>query len=675
MADNSKAIDAPRALSYNEQGENQMEKTEMTRAEMEAKMRAMAKDNPKVAAMLDGADMEKMSDAEMSAMLEKMSADESEGKSLDTFIAFGSAVKALDGGKLGGHLVVFTKPGDYDLTQERFDSDTDFGEAAKLPILYHHGLDATLKRRRIGTAQITRDDVGLWVEAQLNLRDEYEKQIYALAQAGKMSWSSGSALHAIERVPEAKGARIAQWYIAEASLTPTPAEPRANVYSIKSLVAPQAEPGGAATTASAQAQRANDTNNQNNSEVKMADEIKTLVDAQAAQLKTAAEQVAAQGEQIKGLTASVERVVKALESESPNRASTKVTRAEEDNKFASLAEQCLAVKAFKMSSGEQMDPRLKRLAETKAASGATVGVSSEGGFLVEPTLTTEILKPIHEGGAFSSRARRLPVGANSNYGWINGIDETDRATGSRWGGIRGYRIAEGNAPTSSKPKFRRINWELKKYAVLVYGTDELLADAAQFSEVVRVAAAEELAFMVNDDILNGDGAAGCFGILSSAAAVSVTRTTTGRVVYEDLIGMWARCDTRAKQNAGWFINTDVNPDLDTLAHAVGTGALEPKFVGYDQNGLMRIKGKPVIETEFNASLGTVGDIVLADMSQYLTWEKGGVQAAESLHVLFTTDETTFRFIYRIDGQPAIASPLTPYKGTGNTISPFVKLAT
>ncbi len=407
-------------------------------------------------------------------------------------------------------------------------------------------------------------------------------------------------------------------------------------------------------------------------------EVKALVEAQTKPLTDAN---AAQQEEIKSLKSALnaekierEKVTKALEAEKPPGSGIKLGHAEEDNKFKSLAEQCLAIKAFKLSGGEHIDPRLKRLTETKTASGATVGISSEGGFLVEPTLTAEVLKPIHETGQFSSRARSLPVSANSNYGWINGIDETNRATGSRWGGIRGYRIAEGNAPTSSKPKFRRINWELKKYAVLVYGTDELLADTAQFSEVVRVAAAEELAFMVNDDILNGDGAAGCFGILSSAAPVQVTRTTASHVIYEDLVAMWARLDSRSKPNSVWFINTDVNPDLDTLAHAVGAGALEPKFVGYDATGLMRIKGRPVVETEFNASLGTSGDIVLADMSNYLMWEKGGVQSAESLHVLFTTDETTFRFIYRVDGQPAIAAPLTPYKGTGNTISPFVKLS-
>jgi hypothetical protein len=73
-------------------------------------------------------------------------------------------------------------------------------------------------------------------------------------------------------------------------------------------------------------------------------------------------------------------------------------------------------------------------------------------------------------------------------------------------------------------------------------------------------------------------------------------------------------------------------------------------------------------------LGTVGDIVLASMSQYQAISKGGVKSASSIHVQFATDEMAFRFIYRIDGAPNLASPVTPFKGS-NTVSPFVALTT
>jgi hypothetical protein len=45
----------------------------------------------------------------------------------------------------------------------------------------------------------------------------------------------------------------------------------------------------------------------------------------------------------------------------------------------------------------------------------------------------------------------------------------------------------------------------------------------------------------------------------------------------------------------------------------------------------------------------------------------------SVHVAFLTDESIFRFIYRVDGQPIWNAALTPFKGS-NTLSPFVVLA-
>ncbi|HEY4712374.1 MAG TPA: phage major capsid protein, partial [Dehalococcoidia bacterium] len=84
-------------------------------------------------------------------------------------------------------------------------------------------------------------------------------------------------------------------------------------------------------------------------------------------------------------------------------------------------------------------------------------------------------------------------------------------------------------------------------------------------------------------------------------------------------------------------------------------------------------GKPVIPCEQAATLGTAGDIILADLSQYLMIDKGSLQSASSIHVKFTTDETAFRFTYRCDGQPLWKTVLTPYKGTGNTQSPFIVL--
>ena len=84
-------------------------------------------------------------------------------------------------------------------------------------------------------------------------------------------------------------------------------------------------------------------------------------------------------------------------------------------------------------------------------------------------------------------------------------------------------------------------------------------------------------------------------------------------------------------------------------------------------------GRPVIPIEQCQTLGDKGDIILADMSQYILADKGGVQSASSIHVRFVNDESVFRFVYRVAGQPIWHSALTPFTGAANTLSPFVTL--
>jgi len=158
----------------------------------------------------------------------------------ETLIAWGGAVKALGDGKIGGYLVRFTTENEPDLEGEYFTKDTDFGDAAGAPVYYQHGLDAKIGKRKLGKASHKIDDFGIWAEAQLNLRDEYEKFIYAMAEKGKMGWSSGTASHLVERRHTAKATWIKSWPLGlDDTLTPWPAEPRNEAIPLKSWQPPE----------------------------------------------------------------------------------------------------------------------------------------------------------------------------------------------------------------------------------------------------------------------------------------------------------------------------------------------------------------------------------------------------------------------------------------------------
>lgn len=81
----------------------------------------------------------------------------------------------------------------------------------------------------------------------------------------------------------------------------------------------------------------------------------------------------------------------------------------------------------------------------------------------------------------------------------------------------------------------------------------------------------------------------------------------------------------------------------------------------------------MLATEFNATLGTQGDLVKADLGQIISISKGGIMSAASVHVEFLTDQLALRFIMRLNAQPWESSPITPYKGTANTQSNFIAL--
>ncbi len=341
-------------------------------------------------------------------------------------------------------------------------------------------------------------------------------------------------------------------------------------------------------------------------------------------------------------------------------------------RFKSLGEQLMAVKNFGISHGQIIDERLK------APTGLEEGIPAEGGFLVQTDFATALIEKTFATSDIISRVFRIPISANSNSIKIPAVADSNRADGSRSGGILAYWAGEGATKTPSYARFAQIALELKKLVGLTYCTDELLQDASALEAWIMRAFANEFDFKIADAIINGDGAAKPLGILNSPCLVTVTAETgqgASTIVAENIIKMWA---SRFGPNSGsyvWLINQNIEPQLYTMSLAVGTGGIPVYMPAGGLSGLPygTLMGRPVIPCEQAASLGTAGDIILADLSQYVMIDKGGVQSASSIHVLFTTDETAFRFVYRCDGQPMWSTYLTPYKGTTSYQSPFVVL--
>jgi HK97 family phage major capsid protein len=330
--------------------------------------------------------------------------------------------------------------------------------------------------------------------------------------------------------------------------------------------------------------------------------------------------------------------------------------------FANIGQQLMAIRNSETPGG----PPDGRLAIINSAMSSVVG--SEGGFLIQESFINDLLMDVWEQSNIANLCWRIPVSGNSVK--IPALSEASRADGSRHGGVTAYWPAESSELTATKPTVRQMELVLKKMAILIYASDEIMEDASILGAVIRKLAISELAFQIDNQILHGPGGGRPLGVLAAGANVSVAaeqNQAAGSIVYENLLAMWGALLPEARKDAVWLINPESEPQLYKLYLTIGdSGApvyLPPSGASGDQYS--RLFGRPVIPCEQCSAPGVVGDIVLGDFGRgYVLAEKAaGIKAQQSIHVRFIFDESAFKWIYRFDGQPTIAAPIAPANGT------------
>jgi HK97 family phage major capsid protein len=334
-----------------------------------------------------------------------------------------------------------------------------------------------------------------------------------------------------------------------------------------------------------------------------------------------------------------------------------------------------AMAAARAGAGKGMDARLIP-AVMGAATGQNESDGGLGGYAVPVEYAPGIEKNMFDTGEILSRVDDRVISGNAITYLV--MNETSRVDGSRQGGVLGYWLDEAGTKTPSTMLLARLEMKLRKVAAVGYMTDELMDDAPALGQELQQAMSRELQFQVENKIWRGLGAATPLGFTVAPCFITVAAEggqAAATILSENLVKMWARLPPGSQKSAVWLINVDTQAQLDFLSIPAGTAALEPRFVNYSPAGILTIKGRPVVPVEYAETLGTAGDIVLADLAQYrLIRKASGIQTASSIHVAFLTDQTAFRAVYRVDGQPVPRAPITPFKGT-NTLSPFVGLAT
>lgn len=330
---------------------------------------------------------------------------------------------------------------------------------------------------------------------------------------------------------------------------------------------------------------------------------------------------------------------------------------------------------------EQAEKRTKGLMaankESRAAgTGMHTGVSSDGGFLLQGETAVDLMTNGFNNSEVLSRCAKRTL-TDTDFVEIIGIDESSRVAGSRAGGIRVYTTAELDAMTESKTKLKKIRIEPKPLTGMFYASDKMLKNATFLGQEMRQLFGEEFAYKCQDLVIWGTGQGEPLGIMNAGCKVTVakeTSQTAATINITNILKMDSRITNDASPGLVWLVNRDCKPQLAVLT-IVSADAASLVYKTYQNMGVRKadLNGVPCVTIEQASTLGTEGDIILADFSQYVVADSGQISEASSIHVKFEYNQTAFRFGYNFDGQPRWSSALTPAKGS-NTTSPVVTLA-
>ncbi|HUT21372.1 MAG TPA: phage major capsid protein [Anaerolineae bacterium] len=647
----------------------------------------------------------------------------------DLLLAFGSEVKMQADGRVSGYLVRFTDEDNPDLDGEYFDKATDYAlmERARSPIYYHHGQDPVIQKRVIGDGALTQDDVGIWLDGQLKLRDKWEQAVRRLGQAHKLTWSSGTATHLVERdQPGPKATHISRWPLGlDASLTLTPAEPL-NKADLKTLraqpaqslkaLAPEVFAASASTELSEakSAQRAKPKPLQppgrarpGRRNVKMlrtyesggrfhvfevgeedqpiglplrTEDTKDAADAfitdqgKPDMLRFAEMISAANAKSMEALLTRMEAMQQAALT-APARKGAALTQQETGEEVKTVAGKTFS--DFIYAILEDDVDTLKTMGASKTyRTGTKSGqkvlgeqTGPAGAYLVPEVFIPELIRVQPESEIVYPRADRQSVRGPIRLPGLSTAGQTAGRTNFIGGVVGGWTEAGEHKP-ATEPEFTQIAlnpWEWSGYCPI---KDELLdRSVINLPNLLTGLFREAMGFYRDEAFLDGTGAGQPLGIIPSPGTYIETRVTAGHITWLDLVHMKGHLLPQSWNNAHWIFSISDYEDLITMQDPAG------HYIWLDNardGEPTTILGLPFVFTEKTPILGSQGDVILADERFYYVAEEGGVAIASSQHVYFLENRTVFKFFFRIDGQEKLPAPI--YLKDGHTqVSPFVIL--
>lgn len=615
----------------------------------------------------------------------------------DTLVNFGSAVKSTDDkGGIGGHVVLFGSPSERDLYGDYFSADTDFDlqPGQQSAVYYQHGFDYHFKSQVLSRATLGADDVGIWIDAQLDIHDEYMEALNDLIDEGIMGWSSGTAGHLVELERRGKAWFIKRWPLGlDASITPSPADPR-QVNTLRSLkrewarqypvmktakrpfffslktLAHRSLPETPAETVSVTVRNGVVQLSVREPQIETRTEVREMPEANT-QAQTATPEntaLAALEAQMKAQGEQINQLLQLMQDSPAVRSAGYFTQdgGEADKRVRSFGD-------FVMAIARDDAKRLKSVYGSVKALSEDSGPS--GGYLVPVEFRRDLLQLAAERAIVrSSGAFIQPMAGRQVDIPVLDQNQTPPTNGSAFfGGVNFVWTEEGGTYQNTEPKFEMMTLIAHKLAGSTKASKEMLADAGAVGveALLRRLFGEAIAWIEDFHFLRGNGVGKPQGVVGAPATISVTRNAGGNAFeFADIQNMVKRLPEVSAERAVWVMHSFLKSDVIALQQT--NNSLLTFLQNLNGRPQWQLLGNPIRFTEKLPAPGSDGDVLLCDFGFYVVGDNQMLEIAFSEHAAFQTGELMWRVDHRVDGRPWLRSPITLADGS-NTVSPFIKL--
>lgn len=373
----------------------------------------------------------------------------------------------------------------------------------------------------------------------------------------------------------------------------------------------------------------------------------------------------------------LDRVQKAF-ADLQDMANQEKARQPEGSGFRKFGEYLVAVHTAGRSQGAQVDPRLvwhmdEAVIPAGEAKDLVSNVGASGGFLIPVENMPNVMSVMAEQSVFINRATHIPMRRRTIQ--IPVLDQTETTAGQpHWfGGVQAYWAAEASEMEESEPKWRQIDLTAHELIAFTRASNVLLDDSAVSLDAFfnsELGFAGALSWLMDYATIAGTGAGKPRGFMTAPCRLVVNRATAGSITYPDLLNMLQRFLPTGGKGV-WLASIST---LSTLAQINGPSG-NPSYVWAQDasSGIPgRLLGYPIVFTEKMSTLGLEGDIALVNPAMYLVGDRQATTVESTQLEHWKYNQTSWRAVARMDGQPWLSAPLTLQDGS-TQISPFVIL--